>query len=192
MTCGFCHMGFHPQSPPADPDNPRWENIAANLGNQFLRKGAIFFGDGKVVYGGENGGKGLGDDDFLHHLGETQQRGTSETSRLSYDFINNPNVMNSIFFLENRPAFKESLNPVAGNSSPSLLDPTRCPIHHVLKDGSDRQGIPIASIRVYVNIGMCGELLDRPAMEPVQPRRAAEAVRHGHRAARTFRNGTRP
>ncbi len=113
MTCGFCHMGFHPLHPPADPENPRWENLAANLGNQFLDEGGVFFGDGKVIFGGDNGGKGLGDDDFLHQYGESQQRGTSETSRLSYDFINNPNMMNSIFFLENRPAFKESLNPEA-------------------------------------------------------------------------------
>jgi hypothetical protein len=103
MACGFCHMGFNPLRPPADPEQPRWENLAANLGNQFLHEGGVFFGDGKIVFGGENGGRGLGDEDVLHHLGETQQRGTSETSRLSYDFINNPNAINSIFFLENRP-----------------------------------------------------------------------------------------
>lgn len=169
MSCGFCHMGFNPLKPPADPENPLWENLAANLGNQFLKEGGIFFGDGKVVYGGENGGKGLGNEDILYHLGETQQRGTSETSRLSYDFINNPNVINSIFFLENRPAFKESLNPPARQQLTKLLDPDTMPIHHVLKDGSDSQGIPIASIRVYVNIGMCGSYWIEQLWNPFNP-----------------------
>jgi mono/diheme cytochrome c family protein len=169
MSCGFCHMGFNPLKPPADPENPRWENLAANLGNQFLKEGGIFFGDGKIVFGGENGGNGLGNEDVLHHLGETQQRGTSETSRLSYDFINNPNVMNSIFFLEHRPSFKESLNPPAQEQVAKVTDPATMLIHHVLKDGSDSQGIPIASIRVYVNIGMCGSYWLEQLWNPFNP-----------------------
>ena len=169
MSCGFCHMGFNPLKPPVDPESPLWENLAANLGNQFLKEGGIFFGDGKVVFGGENGGKGLGSEDILYHLGETQQRGTSETSRLSYDFINNPNAINSIFFLENRPSFKESLNPEAREQVATILDPAKMPIHHVLKDGADSQGIPIASIRVYVNIGMCGSYWIEQLWNPFQP-----------------------
>ena len=47
MSCGFCHMGFNPIRPPADPEHPRWENLAANLGNQFLHEGGVFFGDGR-------------------------------------------------------------------------------------------------------------------------------------------------
>jgi hypothetical protein len=169
MACGFCHMGFNPLRPPADPEHPRWENLAANLGNQFLHEGGVFFGGGKVVFGGENGGRGLGDEDVLHHLGETQQRGTSETSRLSYDFINNPNAMNSIFFLENRPSFREALNPEARRQVAKITDPDKMPIHHVLKDGADSQGIPIASIRVYVNIGMCGSYWIEQLWNPFKP-----------------------
>ncbi len=169
MSCGFCHMGFNPVRPPADPEKPRWENLAANLGNQFLHEGRIFFGDGKVVFGGENGGRGLGDDDVLHHLGETQQRGTSETSRLSYDFINNPNAINSIFFLENRPSFKESLTPQSRAQLAKIIVPDTMAIHHILKDGADSQGIPIASIRVYVNIGMCGSYWVQQLWNPLQP-----------------------
>jgi hypothetical protein len=170
MSCGFCHMGFNPLHPPADPEHPRWENLAANLGNQFLHEGGVFFGAGKIVFGGENGGRGLGDDDVLHHLGETQQRGTSETSRLSYDFINNPNAINSIFFLESRPSFKESLNPEARRQVAKIItDPDKMPIHHVLRDGSDSQGIPTASIRVYVNEGMCGSYWIEQLWNPFKP-----------------------
>jgi hypothetical protein len=27
MSCGFCHVGPSPTNPPADPENPKWENI---------------------------------------------------------------------------------------------------------------------------------------------------------------------
>ena len=172
MACGFCHMGFNPLRAAGGPGSPRWENLAANLGNQFLHEGGVFFGDGKVVFGGENGGQGLGDEDFLHHYAETQQRGTSETSRLSYDFINNPNVINSIFFLQNRPSFKEAVRPPSrpAQQLKKIRRPrTRLPIHHVLKDGADSQGIPIASIRVYVNIGMCGSYWIERLWNPFKP-----------------------
>ena len=25
MSCGFCHVAFHPLNPPSDPENPKWE-----------------------------------------------------------------------------------------------------------------------------------------------------------------------
>ena len=172
MTCAFCHMGFHPQRPPADPVNPRWDNLAANLGNQYLHEGRIFFGSGKIVYGDQNNGRGLGDEDFLHHLGETQERGTSETSRLSYDFINNPNVINSIFYLHSRPSFRETLNgPVVVELRKITRPGDPLPaVHHILKDGADSQGIPAASIRVYVNIGMYGEYWVTRLWNPLRPK----------------------
>jgi hypothetical protein len=181
MSCCLCHMGFNPLRPPADPNEPKWENMAANLGNQFIDEGALFFGEGKIIFGGENGGQGLREDDFLYQYARTQPRGTSETSRLSYDFINNPNVINSIFFLHNRPAFnrppfdgpgyKETLNPAARQQLTRLGDPDGFTIHHVLKDGADSQSIPIASVRVYVNIGMCGSYWIGQLWNPFQPDR---------------------
>ena len=50
-----------------------------------------------------------------------------------------------------------------------IADPDKMPIHHVLKDGADSQGIPIASIRVYVNIGMCGSYWIDRLWNPLQP-----------------------
>jgi mono/diheme cytochrome c family protein len=182
MSCAFCHMGFHPQRFPDDPVNPKWENLAANLGNQYLHEGRIFFGNGKVVYGDENNGQGLGDDDLLHQLGETQQRGTSETSRLSYDFINNPNVINSIFFLENRPKFDETFNAPALAQIKTVLKDLPV-IHHVLKDGSDSQSIPIASIRVYVNIGMFGDYWVTRLWNPLDPKKTQQPFEMDHAAS---------
>src|SRR5262249_49151943 len=35
MACGFCHVGPHPLNPPADPENPKWENLSSIIGNQY-------------------------------------------------------------------------------------------------------------------------------------------------------------
>ena len=146
MTCAFCHMAFDPTNPPADPADPRWDNLAANIGNQYLREGLIFLGEGKVVMGDRNNGRGLDDSSFLNQYAQSQQPGTSETSRLSYDFINNPNTINPIFFLKDRARFEEV-----------MPDGSTAEVPHILKDGADSVGIARASLRVYVNIGMEGE-----------------------------------
>jgi hypothetical protein len=75
--CAFCHMSFNPLNPPADPENPRWENMAANMGNQYLREGDVFLARGRVVFGDRNPGPnrktnpydtaGLGKDSLLFH-----------------------------------------------------------------------------------------------------------------------------
>lgn len=156
ITCSFCHVAFDPLNPPADPVKPRWENLAANMGNQYLREGDLFFGPGRVVGGDANPGanypndpydtRGLSDSSFLYQYGHTQQPGTSETSRFSYDFINNPNTINQIFNLGGRPLFFET----APSGKAQLTN-------HVLKDGSDSIGILAALMRVYINIGSEGD-----------------------------------
>jgi hypothetical protein len=117
FSCAFCHIAFDPTNPPKDPEKPRWDNLAANIGNQYFREGDLFFGRGRIILGDSNPGRnrdsdpydtvGVNAKQFLFHYAVTQQPGTSETSRISYDFINNPNTMNSIFNLGNRPLFPE-------------------------------------------------------------------------------------
>jgi hypothetical protein len=151
FSCAFCHMSFDPTNPPQDPENPRWENLAANMGNQYFREGDIFLGRGRAIFGDRNPGPnrsrdpydtaGLNTGSLLFHYAVTQQPGTSETSRISYDFINNPNTINSIFNLGHRPLFPER--------SP---DGRVRPVNHVLKDGADSVGIDVALLRVWINI----------------------------------------
>jgi hypothetical protein len=155
FSCAFCHIAFDPNNPPKDPERPRWENLAANMGNQYLREGDLFVGRGRIVFGDRNPGpnrannpydtKGLDTSSFLFHYANTQQPGTSETSRISYDFINNPNTMNSIFYLGSRPLFAER--------SP---DGQLRLVNHILKDGSDSVGVEMAVLRVWINIGCEG------------------------------------
>jgi hypothetical protein len=92
-----------------------------------------------------------------------QPPGTSDTSRFATDHINNPNAINAIFYLAQRPAHEEK-----------MADGTTRLVHHILKDGADSIGTAGASLRVYVNIGMCSDYwvtLQQPiyGMVPQQP-----------------------
>jgi len=84
---------------------------------------------------------------------KTQPPGTSDTSRIATDHINNPNAINPIFELAARLAEGET-EELDGET---LLLPTitsnRMAVPHVLKDGADSVGVPGATLRVYVNIG---------------------------------------
>ncbi len=132
LSCGLCHIAFNPDNPPADPENPQWENLAPAFGNQYIKEGEMFKGR-------------LTPNSFLYWVYDSQQPGTSDTSRLSTDFINNPNAINSIWYiLSARPTHSEIMN-----------DGTTKDVPHILKDGSDSIGAEGAALRVYVNIGTC-------------------------------------
>ncbi len=133
MTCGFCHIGFNPLYPPKDPENPRWYNFSSAIGNQYFKEGTLF-------------GLKLTPKDFRWHIADKQPAGTSDTSRLATDHIFNPNAINSIVYLADRPWQTET-----------MADGTTRPVHHILKDGADSIGTAGASLRVYVNIGMCSD-----------------------------------
>ena len=180
FSCALCHIGFDPTNPPSDPNRPRWENLAANIGNQYLREGDLIFTSGRVLFGDRNPGPartndpydtaGIGPDDFLYHYAATQQPGTSETSRISYDFINNPNTINAIFNLKHRRTFPE-------------INPNGKPIEtmHVLKDGADSVGVEWALMRVPINIGCEGVYWSGSLFNPFtgskqHPFRIAEAL----------------
>jgi cytochrome c peroxidase len=173
LSCAFCHIAFDPTNPPSDPSEPRWNNLAANMGNQYFREGDIFLGDGRVVFGNKGPlppekGKpadpyhttGLPRNSFLRQYGITQQPGTSETSRISYDFINNPNTINAIFNLGNRPLFPET-----------APDGTQRLVNHILKDGADSVGVDMALLRVWINIGMEGNYWLDHLFNPVSGQR---------------------
>ena len=42
MSCGFCHVGPSPTHPPADPENPKWENLNSTVGAQYFWIDRIF------------------------------------------------------------------------------------------------------------------------------------------------------
>lgn len=156
MACGFCHVGFNPLSPPVDPEKPKWSELAGAIGNQYWEEGRLF-------------NLKMTPRDFRWHLGNRQPPGTSDTSRFATDHNHNPSNINSIFLLASRPTAMEQ-----------MPDGSERAVHHILKDGADSVGVAGASLRVYVNIGMCSDLwlslIDPVAgLSPQKPFRMAQA-----------------
>ncbi len=146
VACGACHIAPNPSNPPADRENPRWENLASAIGNQYINEGKVF------ACNVEQGG-------FFYEMLAAQPRGTSDTSRIATDHINNPNAINAIFLLAERERIAKLATPekMAGGTFALPGETEEMPVPHVLKDGADSIGVRGATIRVYVNIGMFSE-----------------------------------
>jgi hypothetical protein len=143
IACGACHIAPHPARPPADPENPAWENLASAIGNQYIREGKVF--GPNVTQGG-----------LFYEMLLTQPPGTSDTSRIATDHINNPNAINPIFLLAERERIAAP-EKLAGGTLALPGTTEEMPVAHILKDGADSIGVRGATIRVFVNIGMFSE-----------------------------------
>jgi hypothetical protein len=141
VSCGSCHIAFHPCFPPEDPNEPKYENLASAIGNQYIKEGATFAPN--VREGG-----------FFYEMIKTQPRGTSDTSRIATDNINNPNAINAIFLLAERERIQVEEELAGGTLALTEFTKPKMPVAHILKDGADSIGVPGATIRVYINIGM--------------------------------------
>ena len=163
MSCGFCHVGPNPSNPPADPENPKWENLNSNPGAQYFWIERIFMFD-------------QDEGSFIWQLFHTSRPGALDTSLVSSDQINNPRTMNAIYNLGARleigrkwgaeqlaggSADNHQFNDyvTAGTALTKFYDPaTKVAFTtHVLKDGSDSVGALGALNRVYLNIGLFSE-----------------------------------
>lgn len=165
MSCAFCHVGPNPIKPPDDPENPKWENLSANVGAQYFWIERIFYWEGEK-------------DNFVWQLFHTSRPGSLDTSFVSTDNINNPRTMNALYLVkerleESRRWGKETLtggqqnnkqfNEYIPASSPvGFLDnyykaPDTVWTPRVLKDGADSVGALGALNRVYLNIGTFSE-----------------------------------
>lgn len=155
VACGFCHVGFNPLHPPADPERPEWHNLYPGIGNQYFRE--QIFNTAKYPPS-----RGLKTKDFQWQVANAEPPGTSETSQVATDHINNPNVINNIANLNDRPKHTEV-----------TADGVKREVYHVLKDGADSIGAAClddptekpgvndtacAALRVYVNIGVCASI----------------------------------
>ena len=162
MTCGFCHVGPNPANPPRDPEHPAWANLNSNPGAQYFRFDRVLMWNPMP-------------DNFASQLFRTARPGTSDTSLVASDNINNSRTMNAIYNLAARLEIakkfgKESLangsrnnrqlNDFVRADSP-LAQFYRAPdtvfAPHILKDGADSVGALGALNRVYVNIGEFSE-----------------------------------
>ncbi len=166
LSCGFCHISFNPEKPPADPVRPGWENVAGLLGNVYFQEGPLFAWM-----------LDFGKDAFYTEYLNAQPPGTSDTSRIATDDLDNPGAINGLFQVRAR---------LARAAQEEMPNGRRQPVPHILKDGADSVGLPLAALRVFVNIGMLGNywlnqhdayLLLGGEPRPQQPFRIARAMR---------------
>lgn len=161
MSCGFCHVGPDPVRPPADAENPKWENLSSIVGAQYFWVNRIFNWNANP-------------ENYVFQLMSTARPGTLDPSLITTDYINNPRSMNAIYQLGprlqlGRDRGKEILaggnldskqfndyfktGPLASYFEP----PATAWAPHVLKDASDSIGALGALNRVYLNIGLFSE-----------------------------------
>ncbi len=155
VACGFCHVGLNPLHPPADPEHPAWQNLHPGIGNQYLRE--QIFNTAKYPATRE-----LMPGDFRWQVAHAEPPGTSDTSQVATDHIDNAGAINNIAELNSRPKHTE----VMANGSVRQ-------VFHVLKDGADSVGAAClddptekpgvndtacAALRGYVNIGVCADV----------------------------------
>jgi len=164
MSCAICHVGPNPIRPPADPENPKWENLSSNVGGQYSWWDRLF------------DWRGVRDEASLFYQAlHTYRPGTVDTSLVSSDNINNPRTMNAVYYLLPRMGLakkwgKETLAggnlknkqfndfvPAADPLSQFFVWPSTTWTPRVLKDGSDSVGALGALNRVYINIGLFSE-----------------------------------
>jgi len=156
MSCGFCHVSFNPLKPPADPANPRYENLSSSVGAEYFWASRIF-------------AKDLRPENFVFQLMESNPPGTLDSSLISSDCINNPRTMNAVFDVQSRLGVSKTLGAYEKVIGASLLVPgvkSGVPgiqegltpegtllTAHVLKDGADSVGLAGALARAFFNIG---------------------------------------
>ena len=184
MSCGFCHVGPNPVKPPADPENPKWENLSSNVGAQYFWIDRIFYWEADPS-------------NFVYQLFHTSRPGTLDTSLVSTDNINNPRTMNAMYMLGPRimEAERWGKETLAGGGlnnrqmndyvkegplTKFFTAPDTVYTPRVLKDGSDSVGVMGALNRVYINIGAFSEewLLHFNALvggKPITPITIADA-----------------
>jgi hypothetical protein len=167
MSCGFCHVGPSAINPPADPENPKWENLSSVVGAQY------FWFDRVIVWDAKHS-----ENDFIFQMLHTQRPGSLDTSLVSTDNINNPRTMNAVYSLGARIEHarrwgKETLGKGSnagaqynkqfndyikdGPLTKLFQKPDTVWTPRVLKDGSDSVGGLGALNRVYINIGLFSE-----------------------------------
>lgn len=161
MSCGFCHIGPDPNHPPADPENPKWENLSSYVGAQYFWVDRIF------AWEADSGS-------FAYQLFHTSRPGALDTSLISTDNVTNPRTMNAIYNLgarlEGAKRFgKEKLGGgsldnkqfndyvSSGYLTGFFQKPDTVWTPRVLKDGADSVGALGALNRVYMNIGVFSE-----------------------------------
>ncbi len=152
VACGFCHVGFHPLHPPADPEHPEWHNLHPAIGNQYFRE--QIFNTAKYPASRE-----LQPSDFRWQVAHAEPPGTSDTSQVATDHIDNASTINNIAYLNYRPMHAVvTADGVTRNVFNVLKDGADSVGAACLDDSTEKPGVndtACAAMRGYLNIGVC-------------------------------------
>src|SRR3546814_17885348 len=96
MACGACHISYDPLNPPADPNNPAWENIQGLVGNEYSRVSNML-------------GSGMSQHRLEWQLVARARPGIVDTSALPMDTVANPGTMNAIINFAKRPVHEQRI-----------------------------------------------------------------------------------
>ncbi len=181
MSCGGCHIAFDPTRPPKDSAHPQWENIKGLIGNQYSRLSEVMV-------------SGMDKNSLEWQVFSHARPGTTDTSAVPTDQVNNPGTINALINIASRPTFaNESVDKwrrVESCEANEAVEKCWCEpgraakcwrkslknetVHHILKGGEDSIGALEAIQRVYINIGSCSEqcwvnhLTDLRQLDPTQ------------------------
>jgi hypothetical protein len=164
MACGACHIAFNPAKPPVDAAHPKWDNIAGLVGNQYIRISELMV-------------SGMHHDTLEWQVFAHARPGTSDTSAIPTDQINNAGTINALVNTAERPVhpntkimrWRKAETCAAGANERECWcepgKPGKCwrrslqteTVHGILKGGEDSTGALGAIQRVYFNIGSCAE-----------------------------------
>lgn len=161
VSCGFCHVGPSPTNPPADPENPSWENLSSTVGAQY------FWWDRILTWEADQ-------TSFPYQVFHVSRPGSLDTSLVSTDYITNPRTMNAVYGLGSRlrqarrwgmeilgdgelnnKQFNDFVE--GGPLAQFFKAPATVWTPRVLKDGADSVGALGSLNRVYLNIGAFSE-----------------------------------
>ena len=162
MSCGACHISYSALKPPADPNNPKWENIDGLVGNQFSRVSQLL-------------ASGMSQHLLEWQLIARARPGVVDTSALPMDTVSNPGTMNTVVNFARRPTYDQRIlkwrkaSQCPGGPQATCWcepqKPGKCwerserieAVQNILKGGEDNIGAAEAIQRVYFNIGSCAE-----------------------------------
>ena len=126
ISCGFCHVGFNPEKPPVDPENPLWDNLSSVTGNQF------FWMD-RIV------NPRVDPSNYFFQLVQSYRPGTLDTSLVVTDYVNNPHAITPIYNLGARlyatkrwnkdqwsKAIIDDSEPISSRISPGIRRTSPC------------------------------------------------------------------
>jgi hypothetical protein len=138
-ACASCHAGFDPLNPPANPNEPTWDNIHATIGNMHLDLAAVFQVN-------------LPANDPRRQMFDAWPLGTVDTTALFNDGIMNPGTITAFWEHDDRPKF--DVHRTLYEGTPNEVTESGTFLNNG-QGGEDSFGGGLAAARVYANIGAC-------------------------------------